>query len=210
MEEEMDVKRRGRPHKSDAERQAMMKHVAQTAQQMFQSEGYAAVSMRRLAKEVGCSPMTLYKYYDGKIAILHTLWAVVFRELFDELKARLENDPLPLNRLRIACRYYVHYWLDHPDHYRLVFMADGVTQPEVSAFIDSPEIVEGFAILANCVAAVVGRSTDDRDAKIKIDLVMGALHGIAHNKITISGYSWSEADLLVDSLIKSIATVSDS
>lgn len=204
MQDEIDTRPRGRPHKSAAERQAMMTQIAQTAQQMFQSEGYAAVSMRRLANEVGCSPMTLYKYYDGKIAILHTLWAVVFRELFDALKASLASNAQPMDRLRAACQYYVRYWLEHPEHYRLVFMAEGVTQSEVSLFIDNPETVEGFAILAKCVAEAVGRPVEDPETKIKIDLVMGALHGIAHNKITISGYPWSRAELLVDSLLENI------
>ncbi|MEP4337562.1 MAG: TetR/AcrR family transcriptional regulator [Roseobacter sp.] len=179
----------------------MKQLITKTAQRLFQNEGYATVSMRRLAKETGCSPMTLYKYFDGKIAILQTLWAVVFTDLFGKLRDRIESDTEEKEKLRIACRHYVGYWLEHPEHYRLVFMAEGVMQQDVSMFIDNPEIEAGFGLLAQLVVDASDDTIGSAATKIKIDLIMGALHGIAHNRITISGYPWSDTNALIDQLV---------
>lgn len=191
----------GRPVKSDDERRETKQLITETAQRLFQNEGYATVSIRRLAKEAGCSPMTLYKYFDGKIAILQTLWAVVFDELFNELRSRLKDKIDAREKLRIACQYYVEYWLEHTEHYRMVFMAEGVMQPEVSMFIGNPKIESGFGLMAQLVTDSLGEAGSGTATKIKTDLVMGALHGIVHNRVTISGYPWSDADVLVDQLL---------
>jgi len=65
----------------------MRQEIANIATRLFQEEGYAKISIRRIASEIGCSPMTLYKYYPAKIDILRTLWADIFNDLFDKLEA---------------------------------------------------------------------------------------------------------------------------
>lgn len=64
--------------------------------ELFSQEGFAAVSMRRLAQESGCTPMTLYKYFKNKFEILGMLWADVLGDLFDRLDrlAATESDPV--------------------------------------------------------------------------------------------------------------------
>jgi len=195
---------RGRPFKGDDEREVMKNHIAETAKNLFQDEGYARVSIRRLAKESGCSPMTLYKYYDGKIAILQTLWAVVFDALFATMRKQLADERDPVKRLQMSCRLYVGYWLKHPEHYRLVFMAEGITQPEVSMFVESPSIGAGFTLFAEIITAALDGTDDEAAIKVTIDLVLASLQGIAHSKITIGGYPWSQADEMIDHLIENI------
>lgn len=206
MPETIDQKNRprGRPFKSNAERDVMKKRITQTAQRMFQEEGYAKVSMRRIAKEVGCSPMTLYKYYDGKIAVLQTLWAFVFYEVFNQLNRKLEGVLHPKERLRIVCLNYVGYWIEHQEHYRLVFMTEGVTQPEVSMFVGVPEIESCLGLLNDAVTAANAIQSSDPIMKIKVDLLISTLHGIAHNIITISGYPWSDAEEMIDHFVENI------
>lgn len=200
-----DIRPRGRPVKSDDERDAMKKRITETARQMFQEEGYAKVSMRRLAKQVGCSPMTLYKYYDGKIAILQTLWGFVFDDIYERLNGQSRNVSEPKERLRTLCRAYVGYWIEHQDHYRLVFMTEGITQPEVSMFIGTPEIAACIGLLAEAVTGCAKAVGSDHANKIKIDLLISSLHGISLNIITISGYPWSDAEQMIDHLVASIA-----
>jgi AcrR family transcriptional regulator len=201
-------RQRGRPFKTADELSEMTDLISETAQRLFHEEGYAKVSIRRLAKEVGCSPMTLYKYYDGKLSILQTLWAVVFRELFSEMRELLKQEGTPTDRLKIACRHYAGYWLDHPEHYRLVFMAEGVTQPEVSLFVDDPETIAGFELMSRVITEA-STVTDEEKLKIEIDLIMATLHGIAQNKITIAGYAWSDANAMIDYLFDHLMKSAD-
>ncbi len=194
---------RGRPARTPDQNEETRQLIAKTAERLFQDEGYANVSIRRLAKQVGCSPMTLYKYYDSKLAILQTLWTVVFRKLFGEIRARLEAITDPKEKLQTACKIYVGYWLANPEHYRLVFMADGVTQSDVSLFVGNPEIVADFQLFAQAVAQTDAHLTGDQ-LQLKTDLIIGALHGIAHNKVTISAYPWSDPNKMIDLLLKKL------
>jgi len=148
---ETHATRPGRPGISDKKKQQMREKIAASAKRLFQAEGYAHVSMRRIAKDVGCSPMTLYKYYDARIDILRTLWADVFRQVFDQLDALNFTDLAPREKLSLLATTYVYYWLNHTEQYRLVFMADGVTQPEVSIFVDNTEIVTRYQVFANAI-----------------------------------------------------------
>jgi AcrR family transcriptional regulator len=192
---------RGRPSKTPDQTEEMRQLIAKTAERLFQKEGYANVSIRRLASEVGCSPMTLYKYYDSKLAILQTLWAVVFREVFGEIRESLVSVTDPNERLRIICTLYVGYWLANPEHYRLVFMADGVTQSDVSLFVDNPEIVADFELFSRAIAETDGDIAQSA-IKLHTDLVLAALHGIAHNQITISANPWSDANETINLLLE--------
>lgn len=189
--------RPGRPVISEDKKQRMRAEIAASAQHLFQTEGYSQVSMRRIASDIGCSPMTLYKYYDAKIDILRTLWADVFGRVFDRLDTLETAGAAPRERLTRLANSYVDYWLNHTEHYRLVFMADGVTQPDVSIFIDNPEIIARYQIFASAIIDVTGELPADV-LKLKLDGLICILHGITHNLITISGYDWSAAQELVD------------
>ena len=63
---------RGRPARSSKQIADMRAHISACALRLFEDEGYAAISMRRLAQEAGCTAMTLYKYFDNKIDILRS------------------------------------------------------------------------------------------------------------------------------------------
>ncbi|MGO4815505.1 TetR/AcrR family transcriptional regulator, partial [Cupriavidus sp. 2MCAB6] len=56
------------------------------AERRFAEGGVASVSMRQLAEEMGCSPMTPYRYFKDKEDIL----AAVRTAAFDRFAAALE------------------------------------------------------------------------------------------------------------------------
>lgn len=189
--------RRGRPAVTAEKRAAMRARIAEAAKHLFQTEGYGQVSMRRIANEIGCAPMTLYKYYDAKIDILCTLWSDIFVRVFDHLEKSNPPGTEPAQRLKTLASTYVAYWLEHTDQYRLVFMADGVTQSDVSIFVDKPEIITHFEIFAAVIIECHDGSVEPDILKRKLDALICFLHGIAHNLITINGYPWTQADEIV-------------
>ena len=188
--------RRGRPPLSEADRLAVRQRIAEAAQELFQADGYATVSIRKIAKAVGYTPMAIYRYYASKLEILQTLWGGVFESVFAEIDA-VEPQADPTERLVAIASAYVSYWLDHPDHYRLVFMAEGVTQPDVSLFLDNPELMARFGVFSDALTRASPRELTGTERKTKLDLLLCLLHGIAHNRVTISGYPWTAPGDLV-------------
>lgn len=197
--------RRGRPPRDDAQIDAMRVRIAQTAQHLFRDEGYSAVSMRRIAAEVGCTPMTLYAYFDGKTDILRRLWADVFDEVFASVERAGGKHKTPHARLKATATAYVTYWLDHPEHYRLVFMTEGVSQGDVSVFVEGSPVAMRFQSILEPLAGATGLAVRGRAFKSLADCLVCGLHGIAHCLITISAYRWSKAHDLVSALVDGLA-----
>lgn len=198
---------KGRPALSKAQKETMRGEIARHAERLFQDEGYSAISMRRLAGEVGCSPMTLYKYYENKIEILRQLWAQIFKTLFDHIERTQPRDASPAQALAHIAKTYVAYWLDHPEHYRLVFMSQGVSQREVGTFVDDTQISNHFIAFFEAMQQATRLDPQDQMLKHKTDLLICTLNGIAHSQITISAYPWTEAEKLVDMSVANLVGV---
>lgn len=174
--------------------------IAAAARRIFLAEGYGSVSLRRLAREVGCTPMALYTYYDSKLDILRRLWAEVFDAAFGEIERARGNGATPALRLKAMACAYVRYWMDHPDHYRLVFMSAGVTQGDVTLFVEADAIADRYAVFGFELVACVQR--DDARMASHAEALICGLIGVAHSHITVSGYPWSSADALVHVLVE--------
>lgn len=198
------AKKRGRPEMTFSQKTEMKTRISKTAQALFQNEGYTKVSMRRIAKEIGCTPMALYRYYDSKIDILRSLWSDVLTDLFLKL-GTIPKSKRPDQYLTNLGVGYVTYWLDHPEYYRLVFMAEGVTQPHVSLFVDDPDIIVKYDIFLKAILSVDGTDNPNEEIKHKLDFFLSTLHGIAHNHVTISGYTWSPPKKQIEYAVKSIS-----
>jgi len=195
---------RGRPALTQAQILEMRQRIAETARHLFRTEGFVAVSMRRLAKEVGCTPMTLYRYYPSKLEILYHLWSQVFDDLFTHVLQAAKRRRNPVDRLKAISLAYVDYWIAHPEHYRMVFATQGVADPEVSIFVDSTEIVERYALIIDAVAAATKADAESPALKFKSDFLICSLNGIAHNHIMIGAYPWSSPKTLVKMAIEGL------
>ena len=198
--------KRGRPSLSDEEIMDIRRNIAGHAMRLFQEDGYAAVSMRRLAKEAGYTVMTLYRYYDRKIDILRQLWAEIFNELFDaldEIAAQESNAPARLHAIAFG---YVNFWLKRREHYFLVFMSSDVSQSDVSVFVADDAALARFSIFYDSVGAALGLGEGAPDIDLKTQQLLCALNGTAHNLITISAFPWVEPENLVREAVESILT----
>ena len=182
----------------------MRAHIAACALKLFQQDGYAAISMRRLAQEAGCTAMTLYQYYDSKFDILSALWAEVFGRLFDELGHIAATECDPKARLNAVALGYVSYWLEHREHYFMVFMSGGVSQADVTGFVSGSDTLAQFDLLRTSLHAALGRDDDAEGLRLKAELLSCMLNGIAHNLTTIGGYKWSDPEKLVRQAIEGL------
>lgn len=194
---------RGRPSLTADQLAARRESVADAARALFATEGYGAVSMRRVADAAGVTPKTVYSYFDSKIDLLRGLWSDIFRTVFGDLDRIAEQDAHAPTRLAAVCTAYVRYWVDHPDHYRLVFMSSDVSQPSVSVFLESDDVAARFAVFATCFAAA-SHGASPAAVRTSSELLVCALHGIAHNHITISGYPWQPPETLTEVLVRSL------
>jgi len=148
--------------------------------------------------------MTIYKYYDSKIHILRQLWALIFKDIFDQFSQIFDKETDPVIRLNSISLSYVGYWQDHPDHYRMVFMSEGVTQPEVSIFVGDEQMAAGLGLIYQALISALPDQQKEQTIKIKTDLLLCNLIGISHALITISDYPWSDPEEVVKMAVQGV------
>jgi AcrR family transcriptional regulator len=93
-----------------------MRRVAENA---FATRGAHGVTMRELAKELGCSAMTPYRYFRDKDEILAMVRAAAFNRFAARLEATARQAP-DTNPSAVSDAY-VAFAFDEPHAYRLMF-----------------------------------------------------------------------------------------
>jgi AcrR family transcriptional regulator len=107
---------------STEEVEAFRDRICEAAAHLFAERGYEAVTLRSVAAEVGCSPMTPYRYFPGgKDEIFAAVRAASFGEFADASVASVVGIDDPFERLVACGREYIRFALERPDQYRLMF-----------------------------------------------------------------------------------------
>lgn len=100
---------------------AFRDEICGAATRLFAERGYDAVTMRSIAAELGCSPMTPYRYFAGKGEIFSMVKAHAYGRFADsqeQVAARIDD---PAERLTALARAYVRFGVAEPDGYRIMF-----------------------------------------------------------------------------------------
>lgn len=95
--------------------------LRQAARALFARHGFAAVSMRQIAAEVGVQAGALYLYTPDKQSLLFDL----MRQHLEELLAAVDTEPrpeTPTERLAGFVRFHIRYHLDRPEEVFIAYM----------------------------------------------------------------------------------------
>lgn len=125
------------------------------ALRLFARHGYAAVSMRQIAAEIGLQAGALYLYTPDKQALLFDL----MQDHLQDLLASWHAPDVPAEaQLESFVRHHIRYHLDRPD---LVFIA----------YMELRNLAPGnFAVIA--------RLRRDYEARLEAILARGAAQGV--------------------------------
>ena len=96
-------------------RRAILDHT----RRLLVTDGYDGLSMRKIARGVGCSATSIYLHFESKDALTHALIDEGMRKLYAALGA--EDAAAPPRRLEALCRAYVAFGLANPEYYQVMF-----------------------------------------------------------------------------------------
>jgi len=150
--------------------------ICQVATRLFAERGYAGVTLRAIASELGCSPMTPYRYYPDKDAIFSAVRAAAFSRFADAQEAVIRRTPDPTRCLGELARAYVRFALDEPYAYRIMFELDQAPDSDDPALL--LEEARAWNALLGAVAHAVDAGAIDGDPHTLAHLYWGGLHGI--------------------------------
>ncbi len=95
--------------------------VRAAALNLFARHGFAAVSMRQIAREVGVQAGALYLYTKDKQSLLFDLMRAHMDELLATWSARPQR-ATPLEQLEDFARFHIQFHLDRPDAVFIAYM----------------------------------------------------------------------------------------
>lgn len=197
--------RRGRPARSDQQAETSRGRIVAAARQLFASEGYEGVSMRKIAALAECSPAALYTLFPSKRQLLRGIWEEVFSELMTELEAA-GAEAAPALRVEALCLAYVDFWLRRPDDYRAIFLIEDRLQGNQDHFfVDSSEALQRDAFFIRAIAEAQGRGElRPGDPGHLRNLLLCGVQGIAMNLITIPEFPWGDPGQLKQDTIRAL------
>ena len=153
------------------------RRIAIVGRRLLDKEGAEAVTMRRVAKAVGITPMAIYRHYRDRTALLNAL----ADEGFEELAARLTGKRFSSSieeRLTKMGEIYLEHALQNPRLFELMFL-----KPREGARRYPRDFKAGGSPTANLMAEAVRKGMERgyfRDDNVwEIVFEMGALsHGL--------------------------------
>lgn len=170
------------PSSTRRERERAERHqlIIDAARDLAETEGWDAVTTRRLAGIVEYSQPVLYSHFDGKDAIVRAVAVQGFADLAGSMRrihlkhadsATAEGTKARRQALRAACLAYLDFAVTRPAVYQAMFvMPTGVkfaseqTPPELRAAFDE-------------FAAVLPPSSPHRE--LTAEVIWSSLHGLA-------------------------------
>ena len=146
------------------------------AETLFAEHGPEAVTMRELATAMGVSPMTPYRYFKDKDAILAVVRALAFDRFASGLEAAMAQTDDPVDRSRRAGQAYIAFALAEPQAYRLMF---DLSQPTEDDYPDlHAAIVRARATMTDHVEGLIAAGRLEGDAELIGHMFWSALHGM--------------------------------
>lgn len=109
--------------RKERDREALRRKIIEAAIQLFREQGYANVSMRKIAKRIEYSVGTLYLYYRDKDELFLAVQSHAFEQAFAYMQVALEADR-PIDQVYTLGKRYIRFGLAHPDLYQLMFMME--------------------------------------------------------------------------------------
>jgi AcrR family transcriptional regulator len=195
----------GIKERREREKENLRQDILDVAREMFATEGYESVSMRKIADKIEYSPTTIYLYFKDKNELLYQICEETFAQLGQQIRAISEPETDLLVRLKKGLRAYIEFGIAHPHHYQVTFMSPIFAEPTPEYSYEGSMGQRTFDFLrlevTNCVAAGKLKNGD-------IDAISQALwagiHGTTSLLIGHIDFPFVEKSKLIDTVIDSM------
>lgn len=162
---------------SDQDIETFRDRLCDAAEVQFAEHGLDAVTMRQLATDLGVSPMTPYRYFKDKDAILAAVRARAFNHHAEALEAAYDQaasaDQFALSTA--VGEAYVRFAFEHPAAYKLMFDTNQATAD------DYPELVaagrRSLATMTRHLEPLIASGALKGDPALVGHIYWSAIHG---------------------------------
>ena len=205
------------------EREGVRERIMDAARELFAAEGFAAVSMRRVAAAVEYSPTAIYDYFADKDDLLRQICEADFAAFHAGQAKSVAAETDPVARIRLMGRAYVRFAVKHPNHFRRMFLdPPAVPLSDHDRACRGDPTVDGYAYFRLTVAdaSAAGRLRAEFAGNVELatQVLWAAVHGVASLAVAHAGpESWVKlrpaaklADSTIDSILRGVCCLESS
>jgi AcrR family transcriptional regulator len=187
--------------KSEQDREKLRASILDAARHLFVERGIDAVSMREIAKRINYSATTLYHHFADKEALLQAVCDEDFLKLASGMHQVMQLPDL-IERIQALGKGYALFALQHPSHYRLMFMTPRAPcNQEISRIQQGNTEQDAYAQLKHVVqeAFAAGLFREEiADSELIAQTIWAGIHGVCSLQIALGQEVWVEwADIEV-------------
>lgn len=187
----MGVKERREREKSETRDK-----ILDAARELFVTEGYEGVSMRKVAEKIEYSPTAIYVHFADKNELFRELCHQDYARLAEVFQSSVMSTD-PIERLKQIGAIYTEFGTRYPNHYKFMFMTPHPAHelddqdremhgnPEKDAYAFLKWAVQQ-AIEAGCFRAEL------RDADLLSQTLWASVHGVISLEIAKGCDKWVE------------------
>jgi AcrR family transcriptional regulator len=205
----------GVKERRERERGETRDKILDAARELFLSEGYEGVSMRKVAEKIEYSPTAIYVHFADKRQLFRALCHEDFARLSQSFQgfSQLKD---PVQRLAQIGRMYIEFGLRFPHHYQLMFMTqhpEGEPDDRDREVMGNPEL-DAYAFLRQTVQEAIhaGRFRQElKDAELVSQTLWAAVHGVIALEIAKRDDYWVKwhplerrAELMLDAVLRGL------
>jgi AcrR family transcriptional regulator len=111
--------------------------ILKKARVLFDEKGFQDVSMRSIAKQVGCTHGALYYHYKNKAELFYAIVEVDFSKLNDLLEEAVQGPEDNSTKLKNIFLRFIEFGLNNQSQYEIMFIVrntevDGLSQEAAS------------------------------------------------------------------------------
>lgn len=178
--------------KSEHDREKLRASILNAARDLFAERGIDAVSMREIAKRINYSATTLYHHFADKEALLQAVCDEDFLKLAAGMHEVMQL-PDHIERMKAMAQGYARFALQHPNHYRLMFMIPRASNKQITRIQQGNTEQDAYAQLKYLVkqafAAQLFRE-DLHDPELIAQTIWAGIHGVCSLQIALGQEDW--------------------
>jgi AcrR family transcriptional regulator len=187
----------GIKERHERDREAVERAILDAARDLFVAEGYANVSIRKIAERIEYSPAAIYVYFRSKDDIFFALAEEGFRLLSWSLRDDEHRSRGPLARVRGFFWHLYEFSREQPEYFALMFIDRSVPRigREYQRFAFARDTANQLIVeIQRCIDANIFPAT--LDASVAFRILMMSMLGVAATRLSQRLPSGEDPDLI--------------
>jgi len=196
----------GVKERKERQKENLRQEIFDAASELFAQEGYANVSMRKIAEKIEYSPTTIYLYFKDKNELLKFICEETFAKLGEQIREISEPEIDEIESLKKGLHAYVSFGLEHPNHYEVVFNMPIFNQPHDDEYKYEGSMGQRtFDYLRSQVAGCVAAGKLKKgDVDAMSQMLWAGIHGVVSLLNNHLDFPFVEKNKLVGELVETM------